>query len=386
MLYKFFIDSYLGSPHAALLKKIHYHNYTIMTTKDYTLDLVRTALDELDQRDCRLSVVARKALRIARLRNDWEAVYWLQMELEGFSDKNAAKRQMSEVAPYLSREAFERIREQALEASFASRSITVLDSRGEIDDDKISGLGIQEIEENLLVWSRSEDPLPSNLAPLDVAVFSDQRHKSRNLHQHIEAEQRKVLARIAQRVHSYLSQVERQLVLGQLQSDVFEDNRRYVDQKLQQFAPKILEQLQIAYRRTREGTVEARSHALTSCRRALKALADRLYPPSKTPVKGADGKERILNDSLYVARLLQFISESKTGNSARRMLTDDLDRLGKQVDRLNELAAKGVHAEVTEFEVNMCVLSLYNVAGAILRLHDETSGAAMENADLTGSN
>ncbi len=354
-----------------------------MPDTDYTLNLVRAALNELDQRDCRLSVVARKALRIARLRNDWEAVYWLQIELDGLADKNARNRRIGEVAPYFSREAFERIHKEAVEASISSRSITFIDSLGKIDDDKLSTLGIQELEENILVLSRSEDPLPNNLLPYDAAYFSDQRHKNRSVQQQIETEQRKVLARITQRVHSYLSQVERQLVLGQLQSDVFEDNRRYVDDRLQQFAPEILEQLHIAYRRTREGTAEARSHALTSCRRALKALADRLYPPRKEPVKGVNGKERTLDDSMYVARLWQFITESNAGSTAKRMLSDDIERLGKQVDRLNDLAGKGVHAEATEFEVNMCVLSMYSLIGVLLRLLDQTSGAMVTADDLS---
>ncbi len=355
-----------------------------MPNTDYTLDLVRAALDELDQQNSRLSVVARKALRIARLRNDWAAVYWLQMELDGPGDENASSRRVGEVAPYFSREAFARINKEAVEAAISSRSITMIDVHGKINDGKITGLGIQEIEENILILSRSEDPLPNNLHPLDAAVFSDRRSKSRSLQQHMETEQRKVLARITQRVHSYLSQVERQLVLGQLQADVFEDNRRYVDARLQQFAPEILEQLHIAYRRTREGTAEARSHAVTSCRRALKALADSLYPPRDAPAKGVDGKERILNDSMYVARLWQFIGESNAGSTAKRMLSDDIERLGKQVDQLNDLAAKGVHAEVTEFEVNMCVLSMYNVTGALLRLLDETSGAMVAADDLSG--
>lgn len=353
-----------------------------MPNTDYTLELVRAALDELDLRDCRLSVVARKALRIARLRNDWEAVHWLQIELEGYGDKNATKRLMGEVAPYFSREVFKRIHKEAVEASISSRSITVIDSSGEIDEDKMTGLSIQEMEENIFVWSRSEDPLPNNLHPLDAAHFSEQRHQRRSIQEDMEIEQRKVLARITQRVHSYLSQVERQLVHGQLQSDMFEDNRRYVDDRLQKFAPEILDQLHVAYRRTREGTAEARSHALTSCRRALKALADRLYPPSKSPVKGKDGKERILNDSLYVARLWQFITESNAGSTEKRMLSDDIVPLGKQVDRLNDLAGKGVHAEVTEFEVNMCVLNMYTVAGALLRLVDQTSGAMIAVDDL----
>lgn len=346
-----------------------------MTNTDYILDIVHSALDELDKRDCRLSVVARKALRIALLRNDWVAVYWIQSELIGFGDKNATNKLTFQVAPYFSREEFLRMRKETVVESISSRSVETIDSDGETDDEKITLLGIQEIEEFIQVISRKDDPLPSNLHPLDAAIYSDRRSKNRIIQQHQENEMRKVLARITQRVHSYLSRVEREIVLGQLQSDLFEDNRRYVDDKLAQLDPEILEQIHIAYRRTREGTVEARSHALTSCRRALKALADRFYPPKETPVKGIDGKERILNDSMYVARIWQFIAESNAGKTSKRMLIDDIERLGKQVDQLNELAAKGIHAEVTEFEVNMCVLSLYSVTGALLRLLDETSSA-----------
>ncbi len=357
----------------------------ITSNIDYTLTLVRSALDELDQRDFRLSVVARKALRIARLRNDWEAIYWLQMELDGVIDKNGESRRLSEVAPYFSQEELNRIRKKAIEASISSRSVTLMDIHGDIDDDKVTGLGVQEIEENILVSMRSEDPLPSNLLPLDAAVLSEQRHKNYVLQQHIMIEQRKVLARITQRVYSYLSLVERQLVLGQLQSDVFENNRRYVDDRLQQLAPEILGQLQVAYRRTREGTSEARSHALTSCRRALKSLADCLYPPRDMPVKGVDGKERVLNDNMYVARLWQFITESNAGSISKRMLNDDIERLGSQIDRLYDLAGKGVHAEVTEFEVNLCVLNMYSITGALLRLLDENSGALVSSDNLSGN-
>ena len=148
-----------------------------------------------------------------------------------------------------------------------------------------------------------------------------------------------------------------------------------MDERLQSLAPEILDQLHIAYRRTREGTSEARSHALTSCRRVLKALADRFYPPSKAPVMGVDGKERVLNDSMYIARLWQFISELNTGSKARQILHDDVISLGERIDRLYQLTNKGVHENVTEFEVNMCVLSTYNVVGAILRLVDESPNA-----------
>lgn len=244
-----------------------------MYNKDYILELIQTALNDLDQQNIRLSAVARKALRIARLRNDWKTVYWLQIELDGFSDKNAVARREDEVAPYFSKEVFDQVKEQAVEDAISSRTIIVVDHQGRVDEDKVCALGIQEIEESIISLSKPDLPLPDNMLPYDAAYFSDQQQRSRFTRQKLETEYRKVLARITQRVCSYLSQVERQIVLGQLESDIFDDNRRYVDERLQSLAPEILGQLHIAYRRTREGTSEARSHALTSCRRVLKALA-----------------------------------------------------------------------------------------------------------------
>lgn len=354
-----------------------------MADSNYTLELVRTALDELDHPDSSLSGVTRKALRIARLRNDWEAVYWLQTELEGYNDKNAIHRRMGECAPYFSKERFEQINNETMEAFISSRSIATVDTHGKINKDKMLSLGIQEIEAIILNLLINTDPLPANLHPYDAAVFSDRRQKSHDVINFMVIEMRKVTARISQRVHSYLSQVERQLFLGQLQSDIFEDNRSYVNEKLETFAPDVLEQIQIAYRRTREGTAEARSHALTSCRRALKSLADRLYPPRDAPIIGADGKERILNDQMYISRLWQFITETKVGNTSKNLLSGELDQLGKNIDRLYDLACKGVHDEVSEFEVNLCVTTMYNVISALLRLYDETSGALLNASDLT---
>ena len=52
-------------------------------------DVMRAALDDLDNPAVPTSVVARKALRIARLRNDWNALLWLHTELRPAGDQQA---------------------------------------------------------------------------------------------------------------------------------------------------------------------------------------------------------------------------------------------------------------------------------------------------------
>ena len=354
-----------------------------MCHNDLTLSLVHKALDELDQPESRLTSVIRKALRIARLRNDWQALYWLQFEMVPYADKQARRRAVGEVVAYFSQDSFVKLHERTLEDSIASRALAIIDATGNIDNDKLTALSVPELDEAIAGNARAiTAAVPPNLDPFDAANFHQRQNDLKRHADLHDGQLRRVLTRIAQRVHDYLSVVERQLVLGQLQSDVFEDNRRYVDERLRDLAPEVLGRLQAAYRRSRDGTDEARSHALTSCRRALKGIADTLYPSCTTSVLGSDGKLRVLNDAMFVARLRQFIGESNAGGAAKTILGGDLDQLGTKIERLNELSSKGVHAQVTDFEVNMAMLGTYSVVGALLRLHDQESAATLDPAGL----
>ncbi len=79
------------------------------------------------------------------------------MELEGFSDKDAPRRRVAEVAPYFFQEASQNMRNKAVEASISSQSFTAISSDREMDSNQVAGLGIQEIEENILILLRLED-------------------------------------------------------------------------------------------------------------------------------------------------------------------------------------------------------------------------------------
>lgn len=68
---------------------------------------MEAALAAADNPDVPVSVVARQALRVAKLRNDWEAQWWLTLEMATVSDDkdwkgNAiAKRMSAEVAAHM---------------------------------------------------------------------------------------------------------------------------------------------------------------------------------------------------------------------------------------------------------------------------------------------
>lgn len=141
---------------------------------------------------------------------------------------------------------------------------------------------------------------------------------------------------------------------------------------LENLAPDVLAELAAAYRRMADGTPQSRSQALTSCRRALKGLADSVYPATGAEVVGSDGVARKMTDDKFVARLVQFVYERRGGDKAARSTRAELGYLGARLGTLNDLASKGVHAAASELEVDQCVVHTYLVAGEVVELFAAT--------------
>lgn len=102
-----------------------------------TLALVHQALAEFDEPDYKLSSVIRKAIRIARLRSDYENLWWLQEEMIESREREARERIEREMSPHYSSENFERTRRAIIRASFSERSVRTLEDGTIVDDDKI---------------------------------------------------------------------------------------------------------------------------------------------------------------------------------------------------------------------------------------------------------
>jgi hypothetical protein len=171
----------------------------------------------------------------------------------------------------------------------------------------------------------------------------------------------------------YLSEVEAQLQFDERVSDIFETQRAYVDGRLLAVSPGAFEQLAAAYARRNAGDVEARSHAVTSCRRAFKSLADALYPARKDNVVGADGEQHAMTDDKFVNRLIQFVGERRQylAEAEGDLLLAQIPLVGTKLNALNNLSSKGVHAAITDAEVDHCIIETYLTIGDILRLAEQ---------------
>jgi hypothetical protein len=223
---------------------------------------------------------------------------------------------------------------------------------------------------------------------LDVHAAYRERQKAVALAARSKQASMRVLARIEHRVRKFLSETEKQIAYGQVNADIFERNRRYVDAHLTVVSPQAFEQVTAAYRQAQnggsgDGAAEARSQALLSCRRALKSIADAVFPPTGEVIVDSHGRSHEMSDDKWRNRLVEFTRRKIGSGSSGEVLESQLADLGRRFKGLSEASSRGVHAEVTEFELNQTVIQTYLTIGDLLRLHADESGLAVVAQGLT---
>jgi len=329
------------------------------------ITLVKEAFDEFSNPNFRTSNVVRKAIRIARLRNDYVNLFWLETEMVSSDNTFAISRIRDEVRSHCSEE---KLIEALIEGYAKNRKIREIDENGNlVNKGNICVLSLPDIEERIDSFIIDSEKITPTTK--ESPSFPDYFKAGTTLRA-LAGDYKAILKHIEYRVHEFLSITEKQLLYEQINSDIFEKYRQYVDLKLHAIAPEALGQFTAAYKRLSEGDNEARSHALLSCRRILKTVADKLYPAVEEPVVCFDGKERKLTDDKYISRLWQYVADRAKESSSGDLLLTQITDLGNRIDCIYNLTNKGTHAEVSEVEVDQCIIQTYLLIGDILRLAD----------------
>jgi hypothetical protein len=296
----------------------------------HLLRLVTTALDEFEQGPLPASV--RRALRIAKLRGDDEATARLNLELDFDAHGSHA-----EANPAV------------LHAFMSNRDI------GDIGLD--AGL-----EEGRRYLTASIDQLCEPAAEPPMELSTRTRIRRANLEQ--------LRTHIANGVRAYtfdyLVGCETQLRFATAAESIFTEHRLATERHLSDVAPDVLDQLNAAIDRAGAEGGEARSHALTSCRRVLVAVADYVYPPSSAPYIDRAGTKRQVGAPQYRNRILAAIERSTANSTFGGALASSVEHLAQRLDHLDELTQKGVHETVSEVEMRHGVIQTYLLAGEVL--------------------
>jgi hypothetical protein len=342
-----------------------------MPDVDRASALVQHLLDSFDDPSETIAALTRRCQRIASLRGDVAALFWLSLELSDIGNDfdNKTEHVRETLATRLL---------NALPADQSERIFTIeyesYTRRRMLPGNKANYLSVQQTEDLVRTLRREEEatfvPPPPGLHTYDLGKYVAEQGQSRvrifESRRPLEAS----LARIRDRLWEFLTETEYELTFGEATSETFDRLRSYVDNQLTTISPPALDQFQVAYRRLKDGGNEDRAHALTSCRRVLKTIADELYPAGSEPVIGDDGKPRVLGDDKFINRLLQFVSEKIGKHENGAAVQAALKDVGMRLTALNDLASKGVHDDVTTYEVDTCVVQTYLVIADVLRIRE----------------
>jgi DNA uptake protein ComE-like DNA-binding protein len=163
--------------------------------------------------------------------------------------------------------------------------------------------------------------------------------------------------------YSWSKKLYKTLSFGEIPSRQFNVIRDRVDSLLLDTCPEAIEKFMSAYERLSSSSSEDWSQALTAARRVIKSVADTIYPPRDT-TKG----DRKLGEEQYINRLWAFLDEHAISGSDKDMAKAHVNYLGSFLQRLNDKASKGVHADVSYNEAVKAVLYTYLTLGDILDL------------------
>ncbi len=189
------------------------------------MDLVRSTLRDVDDVSVPVRSMARRALHVARLRNDWEAPLWLNLEMTSVVEDQpvdpTSTTASNEVAAHFTEEQLQQVGRRVINRfthGARAMGVNMFHSKG-ISDTEVYVEGVEAQLQNLI------DGYSGSLQRTEILNARVQLN-------HGLMQARSVLARWRNNIGDYLSRTERELLFGQVNSDIFERNRRWVDEQL----------------------------------------------------------------------------------------------------------------------------------------------------------
>jgi len=314
------------------------------------LVVARELVDDLESGVVSIAQNLMKAQRLARLLRDSDAQRWLDLESRGYPETLA-------------------LTELGSCEKYAHRAL--VGEGHKVFRTSLPALEAQ-VDANRAVLDKFKAPVATK-----TANFMELR-STQQLHQGVSAQIANardtltgsvaIFERMKSHLYRFAADTLIALEFGDVVEDLFESARQITDAFIRDHAPKAAEQLLAANDRLREGTDEALSASLTSCRRVLNTVADSLFPAQTGEYVGSDNRPRKVGAEQYNNRLLAYADARIASGSTRQLIKTQLGHLAARLDAVYEKACKGVHADVTVEEARMVMIQTYLFLAELARL------------------
>ena len=299
-------------------------------------------LKDIELSQVPLTVVVLKALRLARLLNDFEYQQIFEWESGGYPRS----------ATGVSQEVWGA-------GATAGRTFFKESSDSEIGTQYIYRESIEHLEHTVTMGT-------TGLQAAHAGHVAERRN--------IRVEMSHASQRLASRrtlIYNYAVRKHYELKLAGVADDVFGRIRSSVDDSIGSVVPDAVRKLTAVYENLKSDNPEDWANATHSCRRVLQDLADAVFPAQvETRTRKVNGKEikiRLGGDQ-YINRLMAFIEDLSESSRFTEIVGSHLHYIGDRLDALFGAAQKGSHSTVTKQEADRCVVYTYLLVGDILSL------------------
>lgn len=323
-------------------------------------ELVERIFDHVENGDVDKAV--RASLRLSRQINDYMSTAFFLRDL--IEDRVEVSRVLYEDVSHLKKEAFSYLISNSAERWIESRTLaygpTGTSLAGD-DSKRVLTISVGDFPTELDQCEKSINDLalPASMGEYDSAAFTDRYHSIKgDFRLRIKAINT-IKTRVLNRCLNFAIQIERQLVIQNSTSSYLEKTQNDVLNYFRARSDDVYQKIHKANQLINSDSSEDLSLLLTQVRRALKSVADYFYPATESLVRCNDGVERKMGDEQYLNRLHEFTHVTFKRSTSTDLLRAELDHLLAFAKKLNDIASKGVHAEVTLAEAQQGYLGLY---------------------------
>lgn len=316
--------------------------------KAEALKIVEEGLKELESTKGSVTVGVQKLSRAAKLLDNEELWTWSQVQLGNTKYTNALDKLCKKVTSEYEKE---------------NKTQNISDKKYKEDIENINKLKIPlfDINEILRFKNNSEAAGFSSVDFIENKLNVLIREKKGNDGYHYKNPLQSHLAYIKKYTFEYLTLLHDKLKFSGTITSSFDLLKDAVDDRLLDLDSEIAKQLMLAFKSVSSDSKEEWSHALTTCRRLLESLADKLYPANDLII----GK-RTFKQNQFVNRLWQFMNDSIESESNRDLAQMHVNYLGLWLEKANKITNKGVHDEVSQLEATKAVFHIYLMLADLL--------------------
>nr|MDO8100098.1 hypothetical protein [Candidatus Njordarchaeota archaeon] len=178
----------------------------------------------------------------------------------------------------------------------------------------------------------------------------------------------KIVASIIDRCLFFLNDVISELQYGGVVEYLMEEIRRNVDEKLVKLDKSVSEEASSIYTNLPSTNPVDWSKVAHSCRRILKFIADKVFPPADQQYKMKDGMMVEVGDKNYINRLCAFVDQKSSGGP-RKFVIAEAKYLADYMKQVVEPMQKGEHEEsIEKLDAEAMAIHTYLIINELLKL------------------